>query len=69
MGTPAQRRQRLLELDRERPEDFSIALGCRTMKLARSTFYYRARRAPIFHPVVISDPRLIRASCASMITA
>jgi transposase-like protein len=41
-GTPAERRQLL---HRERPEGFSAARGCRTMKLARSTYYYRARRA------------------------
>jgi hypothetical protein len=29
----------------QRPKGFSVARGCRTMKLARSTYYYRARRA------------------------
>ena len=44
-GTPAQRRDYLQQFNRERPAGFSAARGCRTMKLARSTYYDRARRA------------------------
>jgi transposase-like protein len=42
VGTPAQRRDLL---HRKRPEGISVTGGCRTMKLARSTYYYRSRRA------------------------
>ena len=41
VGTPAQRRELL---HRERAEAVSVARGCRIMKLARSTYYYRGRR-------------------------
>jgi transposase-like protein len=41
VGTPAQRRELLY---RERPEAVSVAGGCRIMKLARSTYFYRSRR-------------------------
>src|SRR6202521_1523398 len=41
VGTPAQRRELLY---RERPEAISVARGCRIMRLARSTYYYRGRR-------------------------
>ena len=42
VGTPAQRRELL---HRERPEAVSVARGCRIMKLARSSYYYRTRRS------------------------
>jgi hypothetical protein len=42
LGTPAERRRLLRG---QRTEGFAIARGCRTMKLARSTYYYRSRRA------------------------
>lgn len=42
LGTPAERRE---FLDRERSPAISIAGGCRVMKLARSTYYYRNRRS------------------------
>ena len=40
-GTPAERRELL---HRQRPAGCPVARGCRTMKLARSTYYYRPRR-------------------------
>src|SRR6516162_4500783 len=43
LGTPAQRRQYLQQFNRERPEGFSVARGCRAMKLARSTYHYLSR--------------------------
>ncbi|GEM_PF-5594945 len=39
LGTPAERRE---FLHRERTPTISIARGCRVMKLARSTYYYRS---------------------------
>jgi transposase-like protein len=41
-GNAAERRELL---HRERPGAISVAGGCRIMKLARSTYYYRSRRS------------------------
>ena len=41
VGTPGQRRQ---FINRERPQGLFLTRGCRVMKLARSTYYYRACR-------------------------
>src|SRR5262249_40384066 len=43
-GKPRERRELL---HRERPRTLSIAQGCRLMKLARSTYYYRSRRQSV----------------------
>src|SRR5438045_9013854 len=45
LGTAAERRQSVQQRKCERPEGFCVARGCRAMKVARSTYYYRSRRA------------------------